>query len=115
MSREPLFLNRTGVLGAHGKGELSYVCVPVTVGGRTVGTLGVAMSSVVVRRFRCEVGRAVHLGATAGLIGAVGAVGGWVNFEFEKQLRPEWTESNVELARDVGRGVGHGVGEIPSG
>ena len=43
VSREPLFLNRTGVLGAHGKGELTYVCVPVTISGRTVGTLGVAL------------------------------------------------------------------------
>src|SRR6476620_5872981 len=33
VSREPLFLNRTGVLGSHGKGELTYLCAPVTVSG----------------------------------------------------------------------------------
>ncbi|MSU47875.1 MAG: hypothetical protein EXS37_02065 [Opitutus sp.] len=43
-----------------------------------VGTLGVVMTSVVVWRFRCGVVRSVHLGATVGLLGAVGAGSWWV-------------------------------------
>src|ERR1041384_2861886 len=30
-SHEPLFLDRTGVLKGAGKGEISFVCVPITV------------------------------------------------------------------------------------
>jgi Nif-specific regulatory protein len=41
VSREPLFLNRTGVFA--GKGELSYICVPIGLDGKTVGALGVAL------------------------------------------------------------------------
>src|SRR5258708_2623972 len=43
VSREPLFLNRTGVFKKSGRGELSFVCVPIKVDTRTVGALGVAL------------------------------------------------------------------------
>ena len=43
VSQEPLFLNRTGVVSKSGKGEVSYICVPVAVDNKTVGTLGVAL------------------------------------------------------------------------
>jgi len=66
VSREPLFLNRTGVLGAHGKGELTYVCVPVTVSGRTVGTLGVALPHRKDRRYDQETARLSIVGAMLG-------------------------------------------------
>jgi Nif-specific regulatory protein len=66
VSREPLFLNRTGVLGAHGKGELTYVCVPVTVSGRTVGTLGVALPYRKDRRYDQETARLSIVGAMLG-------------------------------------------------
>jgi Nif-specific regulatory protein len=43
VSREPLFLNRTGGWKGSGKEEMSYVCVPIRVDSRTVGALGVAL------------------------------------------------------------------------
>ena len=43
VSREPLFLNRTGVWRESGKEELSYVCVPIRVDNRTLGALGVSL------------------------------------------------------------------------
>jgi Nif-specific regulatory protein len=66
VSREPLFLNRTGILGAHGKGELSYLCVPVAVGGHTVGALGVALPHRKDRRYDQETARLSIVGAMLG-------------------------------------------------
>src|SRR6185436_9684607 len=42
-SHEPLFLDRTGVLKGAGKGEISYICVPITVDDASVGALGVTL------------------------------------------------------------------------
>src|SRR6266536_5218169 len=66
VSREPLFLNRTGIWGSHGKGELSYVCVPVVVAGRTVGALGVAIPYRKDRRYDQEAARLSIVGAMIG-------------------------------------------------
>lgn len=44
VSREPLFLNRTGVWKESGKEEMSFICVPITIDNRTVGALGVNLS-----------------------------------------------------------------------
>src|SRR5450432_3956558 len=66
VSREPLFLNRTGVLGAHGKGELSYICVPVAMAGRTVGALGVALPHRKDRKYDQEAARLSIVGAMLG-------------------------------------------------
>jgi Nif-specific regulatory protein len=41
VSREPLFLNRTGVWKESGKEEMTFICVPITVDNRTAGALGV--------------------------------------------------------------------------
>jgi Nif-specific regulatory protein len=43
VSQEPLFLDRTGVLRRSGRGELSYVCVPIRAEHKTAGALGVAL------------------------------------------------------------------------
>jgi Nif-specific regulatory protein len=43
VSREPLFLDRTGVFRRSGRAEMSYVCVPIRSEHRTVGALGVAL------------------------------------------------------------------------
>jgi Nif-specific regulatory protein len=43
VSREPLFLNRSGVYKGPGRGELSYICVPLAAEGRAAGALGVAL------------------------------------------------------------------------
>ena len=55
-----------GVLGAQGKGELTYVCVPVTVSGRTAGTLGVALPHRKDRRYDQETARLSIVGAMLG-------------------------------------------------
>jgi Nif-specific regulatory protein len=47
VSREPLFLNRSGVFpkGRSGKEEeLTFVCIPIKVDTKTLGTLGVALA-----------------------------------------------------------------------
>ncbi len=43
VSREPLFLDRSGVFRRSGRNEMSYVCVPIRAEHRTVGALGVAL------------------------------------------------------------------------
>ncbi len=52
VSREPLFLNRTGVFA--GKAELSYVCVPIVLEGKPVGALGVALPYHKERSYEAE-------------------------------------------------------------
>jgi Nif-specific regulatory protein len=43
VSREPLFLDRSGVFRRSGRAEMSYLCVPIRSEHRTVGALGVAL------------------------------------------------------------------------
>jgi Nif-specific regulatory protein len=43
ISREPLFLNRTGVLRKANKDEMTFICVPLTADARTIGALGVTL------------------------------------------------------------------------
>ncbi|HEX6737990.1 MAG TPA: sigma 54-interacting transcriptional regulator, partial [Vicinamibacteria bacterium] len=43
ISREPLFLNRTGMLRKASKEEMTYICVPLTADARTIGALGVTL------------------------------------------------------------------------
>jgi len=43
VSREPLFLDRTRVFKRSGRNELSYICVPIKTGRKTVGALGAAL------------------------------------------------------------------------
>jgi len=66
VSREPLFLNRTGVFGGGVRGELSFVCVPITVEAQTAGALSVALRYHRERRYELE---AQFLGVVASLVG----------------------------------------------
>jgi Nif-specific regulatory protein len=66
VSHEPLFLDRTGVWKASGRDELSFVCVPVVVDGRTEGSLGVTFPYEANRAFDRE---AEFLGVVASMIG----------------------------------------------
>ncbi len=43
VSREPLFLDRSGVFRRSGRAEMSYLCVPIRSEHRTVGALGAAL------------------------------------------------------------------------
>jgi Nif-specific regulatory protein len=93
VSREPLFLNRTGIWGAHGKGELSYLCVPVAVGGRTVGALGVAIPHRKDRRYDQETARLSIVGA---MLGQAVRVHRLVEAERERLL-----EENTKLRHEL--------------
>jgi Nif-specific regulatory protein len=55
VSREPLFLNRTGTFDDAAGGEKSFVCVPVTVDGRAVGALAVTLPFEERRDYELEV------------------------------------------------------------
>jgi len=65
-SHEPLFLDRTGVLKGAGKGEISYICVPITVDDASVGALGVTLPYDKDGRFEREV---KFFGIAASMIG----------------------------------------------
>jgi len=39
ISDDPTFLDRTGSRKIHGKGEISFICVPIKIGKETIGTL----------------------------------------------------------------------------
>jgi len=43
VSHEPLFLDRTAVVKQSGRGEVSFICVPIVVDGRTTGALGATL------------------------------------------------------------------------
>jgi Nif-specific regulatory protein len=93
VSREPLFLNRTGVFGTHGKGELSYLCVPVAVGGRTVGALGVAVAHRKDRRYDQDTAR---LSIVASMLGQAVRVHRLVEAERERLV-----EENTKLRQEL--------------
>jgi Nif-specific regulatory protein len=44
VSREPLFLNKTGVARQSGRDEMSYICVPIPLDNQTAGALGVTLA-----------------------------------------------------------------------
>ncbi len=66
VSQEPLFLDRTAVWKQSGREELSFVCVPVQVGAKAAGSLGVALPYDRDRDFARE---AEFLGVVATMIG----------------------------------------------
>jgi Nif-specific regulatory protein len=43
VTREPLFLDRSGAFRRSGRDEMSYVCVPIRAEHRTAGALGAAL------------------------------------------------------------------------
>ncbi|HUG54574.1 MAG TPA: sigma 54-interacting transcriptional regulator [Vicinamibacteria bacterium] len=93
VGREPLFLNRTGIWGSHGKGELSYLCVPLAAGGRTVGALGVALPHSKDRRYDEDTTR---LCIVAAMLGQAVRVHHLVEAERERLL-----EENTKLRQEL--------------
>jgi Nif-specific regulatory protein len=53
VSREPMFLNRAGKRDLN-KQEITYLCVPIVVKGRTVGALGVDLKFRADRDYESE-------------------------------------------------------------
>jgi Nif-specific regulatory protein len=95
VSREPLFLNRTGVWKETGKDEMSFFCIPVIVDGKTAGTLGVIFRFAKDRSYERET---KFLGIVASMIGQALRVNKLVETERQRlmsensQLRQELRE-----------------------
>ncbi len=104
VSREPLFLNRSGVFRRAGRQELSFVCVPIKTAGKTVGALGIALPYREDRRYEQE---AKFYGIVASMIGQALQVHRLIEAE-RRRLLDENTKLRQELkARyDIGNIVG---------
>ena len=83
ISKEPLFLDRTGVRKTSGHDELTFVCVPVPVDGKTEGSLGVTFPYEQDREFRLE---AEFLEVAASTIGQAVRVHTLVDTERQRLL-----------------------------
>jgi Nif-specific regulatory protein len=66
VSKEPLFLNRAGTWRRGDEQEMSFLCVPIRYGGRTLGALGVAFPYQADRDFDEEV---KFLGVVGSMVG----------------------------------------------
>jgi len=95
VSREPLFLNRTGVLKKSGRDEATFICVPIAADTRTVGALGVTLP------YEPEVGydrEAKFFGIVASMVGQAVRVHRLIEAERQgllqenRQLRQELRE-----------------------
>jgi len=93
VSREPLFLDKSGVFKKSGKEELSFVCVPIKADNRTVGALGVGLPYHKERSYEQE---GKFFGIVAALIGQAVRVHKLVEGE-RKRLQDENTKLRQEL------------------
>ena len=93
VSREPLFLNRTGVWKESRKQELSFVCVPIAVEQKTVGTLGVILKYAKDRPYEREL---KFLAVAASMIGQALHVKRLVESERQRLL-----SENRELRQEL--------------
>jgi Nif-specific regulatory protein len=66
VSREPLFLDRTGVFSAAGKKEMTFICVPIFIEREIVGALGTILTFDENRSYDRDT---KFLGIVAGMIG----------------------------------------------
>jgi Nif-specific regulatory protein len=95
VSQEPLFLNRTGAVRQSGRNEVSFICVPIALDGRTVGALGVTMPYDKHGNYDRE---AKFLGVVASMIGQAMRVHNLIEAERQglvqenRQLRQELKE-----------------------
>ncbi|MCU0242809.1 MAG: sigma 54-interacting transcriptional regulator, partial [Vicinamibacteria bacterium] len=92
VSREPLFLNRTGVRSAH-KGDLTFVCVPVRIDQKVEGALGITVPFHKERHYDFEV---KFFGVVAGMIGQTMRISRLVESE-KRRLVEENTQLRQEL------------------
>jgi len=93
VSHEPLFLDRLGVWKEGGKEELSFVCLPVKIDGKTTGSLGVTLPYDPKRDFDRE---AEFLGVVASMIAQVVRVHDLVETERQRLL-----SENKELRQEL--------------
>jgi len=93
VSREPLFLDRSGVFRRSGRSEMSYVCVPIRAEHRTVGAFGVALAFQADRTYEQE---AKFYGVVASMIGQAVRVHHLVESERKRLL-----DENTKLRREL--------------
>jgi Nif-specific regulatory protein len=93
VSREPLFLDRSGVFRRSGREEMSYVCVPVRAEHRTAGALGLALPYQPDRGYEQE---AKLFGVVASMIGQAVRVHHLVEAE-----RKRLVDENTKLRREL--------------
>jgi Nif-specific regulatory protein len=93
VSREPLFLNRTGVFKETGKSELTFLCVPITVDERTAGALGVTLDYVGEGSYDGEV---KFFGVVASMIGQALKVHRLIEAE-----RQRLVQENMQLRQEL--------------
>jgi Nif-specific regulatory protein len=93
VSREPLFLDRTGVFKKSGKAEISFVCVPIKVDTRSVGALGVALAFHPERNYDQE---AQFFGIVGSMVGQALRVHKLVEAERQRLL-----EENSKLRQEL--------------
>jgi Nif-specific regulatory protein len=93
VSREPLFLDRSGVFRRSGRDEMSYVCVPIRAEHRTVGALGVALPYQTDRSYDQE---AKLFGVVGSMIGQAVRVHHLVEAERKRLL-----DENTKLRREL--------------
>jgi Nif-specific regulatory protein len=93
VSREPLFLNRTGVFKRSGKTELSFVCVPIKVAGKTAGALGTVLPFHAERSYEPE---SKFFGVVASMFGQALRVHRLIEAERRRLL-----EENTKLRQEL--------------
>jgi Nif-specific regulatory protein len=93
VTREPLFLDRSGVFRRSGRDEMSYVCVPIRAEHRTVGALGVALPYQQDRSYDQE---AKLFGVVGSMIGQAVRVHHLVEAERKRLL-----DENTKLRREL--------------
>ena len=99
VSREPLFLDRSGVFRRSGREEMSYVCVPIRVEHRTTGALGVALPYQADRVYEQE---AKFFGVVGSMIGQAVRVHHLVEAERKRLL-----DENTQAAARADRALRH--------
>ncbi len=93
VSREPLFLNRTGVWKESGREEMTFICVPITVDNRTVGALGVNLRY---KRDRDYDRSVKFLGIVASMIGQAVRIHRLIEAERQRLLA-----ENMQLRKEL--------------
>jgi len=93
VTREPLFLDRSGAFRRSGRDEMSYVCVPIRAEHRTAGALGVALPYQTDRPYEQE---AKFFGVVGSMIGQAVRVHHLVEAERKRLL-----DENTKLRREL--------------
>jgi Nif-specific regulatory protein len=93
VSREPLFLDKSGVFKKSGNNELSFVCVPIKADKDTVGALGVALPYHKDRSYEQE---AKFFGIVGSMVGQAVRIHSLVEAERQRLL-----DENTKLRQEL--------------